>query len=167
MGRHLRGDGEGTKVRGEEGQGGREVGGGNRGRAPDADITVRHKLSKTIVKLDKSVKGRHRAVPCPIDVLRQTEYCPSWLEVRPVSCSVTGRDKSDGDQGNLISTYNSFLWQGPGGIKTAPRLPNNILTDLKLVKLGSRNLSQGIPDDTKTFCTGSQTKLPVIERTPR
>ena len=97
------------------------------------------------------------------DILRQPQYCPTWLTVKvgQISCDSLVCDLSDSE--NVVSTYNSYLWQGPGGIKTAS-LPDNI----EFVKSGSKeNRPQSSPDTVlvKTFCTSSQTALPDRQRT--
>ena len=143
-------------------------GGKDGGHAPsDADISVKDNLSQTIMKLDKSVKGRSpltlKKPKADRDILRQPQYCPTWLtaKVGHISCDISVCDASDTE--NVVSNYNSYLWQGPGGIKTAS-LPD----DIKFVKFGSRrNLPQSSLNlnSLKTFCTGSQTILPDRQRT--
>ena len=143
-------------------------GGKDGGHAPsNADVSVKDNLSQTIVKLDRSVKGRSplalKKPKADTDILRQPQYCPTWLtaKVGQISCALLVCDPSDSE--NAISNYNSYLWQGPGGIKTA-FLPD----DIEFVKSGSRkNRHQSSLDivHVKTFCTGSQTTLPNRQRT--
>ena len=141
-------------------------GGKDGGHAPsNADVSVRDNLSQTIVKLDRSVKGRSPlALKEPkADILRQPQYCPTWLTVKVGQISCDSRVCDPSDLENVVSSYNHYLWQGPGGIKTAS-LPDNI----KFVKSGSKeNCPQSSPDTVlvKTFCTSSQTALPDRQRT--
>ena len=145
-----------------------EGGGKDGGHAPsNADNSVKDNLSQTIVKLDRSVKGRSpltlKKPKADIDILRQPQYSPTWLtaKVGHISCDFFVCDTSDTE--NAVSTYNSYLWQGPGGIKTAS-LPD----DIKFVKSSSRrSLPLSSPNlvHIKTFCTSSQTVLPDSQRT--
>ena len=100
-------------------------GGEDGGHAPiNADISVSDKLSKTLVLLDNSVNGRS-----PVKAERQTgvdirnsQYCPSWLQ-NDFRAEYTEIEVADSDKSNVVSSFNSFCWQGPGGLKNAPLLP--------------------------------------------
>ena len=109
-------------------------GGEDGGHAPsDADNKVIDKLSETIVSLDNSVKGRS-SVPSETQTgndIRRAQYCPSWLKIQ-YSTDSKYREvmTSSCDPAKAVSDFNSFCWQGLGGLRLAPSLPSD-LTDIK------------------------------------
>ena len=146
-------------------------GGEDGGHAPiNADTLVSDKLSKTLVMLDNSVIGRSpvKAERQRGDDIRVSQYCPSWLQIDFRDETLDTEVKvSDIDKANIISSYNSFCWQGPGGLKNAPVIPSDLLTDLKDVRSGLKcppPVSDILHDN---FCSGSQTTLTDISRTSR
>ena len=77
-------------------------GGEDRGHAPNANILVSDKLSKTLQKLDSSVIGRS-----PVTTERQTgndirrpkpQYCPSWLKMNFSASEVFDIESQPSDQ---------------------------------------------------------------------
>ena len=113
-------------------------GGEDRGHAPNADILVSDKLSKTLQKLDSSIIGRS-----PVTAERQTgnsirrpQHCPSWLKMNYSTAEVFDIESqpSDSDRSNIVYSFNCFCWQGCGGQQSAPVLPCDLLTDIKDVK---------------------------------
>ena len=108
-------------------------GGGDRGHAPDADITVIETLAETIVKLDKSVGGRSPG-KCVgrSEQHRQSQYTPTWLNINVGTLSEVMEydENSDDSEAIAISSFNQFCWQGPGGTKVCPLLPPN-LTEIR------------------------------------
>ena len=82
----------------------------DRGHAPNADILVNDKLSKTLQKLDSSVIGRS-----PVTAERQTgndirrpQYCPSWLKMNFSAAEVFDIESqpSDSDRLNIVYSFN-------------------------------------------------------------
>ena len=106
-------------------------GGGDRGHAPDADITVIETLGETIVKLDKSVVGRSpRKCVGRSEPHRQSQYTPTWLNINVGTLSEVIEYGENSDVTEAISSFNQFCWQGPGGTKVCPLLPPN-LTEIR------------------------------------
>ena len=148
-------------------------GGEHRGHAPNADILVSDKLSKTILKLDSSVIGRS---PVPAERqtgsdIRRPKCCPTWLKIN-ISDEVfdiesEGQQSSGSDRSNLISSFNRFCWQGQGGLKRAPVLPLHLLTNIKDVKSGPKRPPPVDDILHDSVCTRSSTKLTDISRTSR
>ena len=105
-------------------------GGVDGGHAPmNADIKVNDILSETIVKLDRSVIGRSpllKSSVARIDRHQQQEYIPTWFSHGDWSSDNKRNFKSDTDSLNAISDFNYFCWQGPGGLKDPPRLPDTV-----------------------------------------
>ena len=74
---------------------------------------------------------------------------------------------SDEDRKNVISNYNYFLWQGPGGLKTAPTLPNN-LEPISKVKRRVYQIDNGLGESSNLFLPPKTlTSLTGIETAPR
>ena len=90
-------------------------------------------LSETIVNLDNSVKEQS-SVPSETRTgndIRRAQYCPSWLQIQysaDSKCSEVMTSFCDSAQ--AVSDFNSFCWQGLGGLRLAPSLPSD-LTDIK------------------------------------
>ena len=58
------------------------------------------------------------------EVMRKSQYCPSWLQIDfRAEYVYTEIEVSDSDKANVVSSFNTFCWQGPGGLKNAPLLP--------------------------------------------
>ena len=99
----------------------------------DIDIKVIDNLSETIVNLDNSVKEQS-SVPSETQIgndIRRAQYCPSWLQIQysaDSKCSEVMTSFCDSAQ--AVSDFNSFCWQGLGGLRLAPSLPSD-LTDIK------------------------------------
>ena len=99
----------------------------------DVDIKVIDKLSESIVNLDNSVKEQS-SVPSETQTgndIRRAQYCPSWLQIQysaDSKCSEVMTSFCDSAQ--AVSDFNSFCWQGLGGLRLAPSLPSD-LTDIK------------------------------------
>ena len=148
-------------------------GGEDGGHAPiNADISVSDELSKTLVILDNSVNGRSpvKAERQRADDTRMSQYCPSWLQInfRSEYVNTEGR-VSDNDEANVVSSFNSYCWQGPGGLKNPPVLPRDLLTDLRDLKCGPKDKwSPPVTDILHdNFCSESQTTLANISRSYR
>ena len=97
--------------------------GGDRGHAPDADITVRETL-KTIVKVNISFESGHRDQG-------QVEYIDINYEASDFADFGDNRDITD-----MVYNLNHFCWQRAGGIKELPpMLSHNLakVTDKKTV----------------------------------
>ena len=100
----------------------------------DVDIKVIDKLSESIVNLDNSVKEQS-SVPSETQTgndIRRAQYCPSWLQIQysaDSKCSEVMTSFCDPAQ--AVSDFNRFCWQGPGGLRLAPSLPSDLLTDIK------------------------------------
>ena len=146
-------------------------GGEDGGHAPiNADIIVSDKLSKTIVILDTSVIGRS---PASLEKqlgndIRLPQYRPSWLQINFRAEYFDQESQiSDIDKSDLVSSYNRFCWQGPGGLKTAPALPDDLLTDIKNVQSYSKCPPPVTDILHDNFCTQSQTTLTDISKTSR
>ena len=148
-------------------------GGEDGGHAPiNPDISVSDKLSKTLVILDNSVNGRSpvKAERQTGEDIRKSQYCPSWLQIDFQDKHVyTEIEVSDSDKANIVSSFNSFCWQGPGGLKNAPLLPSDLLTDLRNVRSGLKAKCPPPVTDIlhDNFCSGSQTTLTNISRSFR
>ena len=64
--------------------------------------------------------------------IRRAQYCPSWLQIQysaDSKCSEVMTSFCDPAQ--AVSDFNRFCWQGPGGLRLAPSLPSDLLTDIK------------------------------------
>ena len=180
VGRHLRGDGEGIRIGGEE-----RIGGQHRRHKPamvgfwrltmdpnfwetpsssDSTLKVSAQLSETLVKLESDVLGRSSA-PVESASERQSEYCPTWFS----DSWNYNQSESESSEGlrNVISDYNAFLWQGPGGLKRAPTLPENLSPVKSCRGQNKPRDGTGTSSDVLTRSPMAASSLTIMERTLR
>ena len=147
-------------------------GGEDRGHAPiNAELSVSDELTKTLVRLNKSVIGRSPVTSEQTGSdIGKSQYCPSWLQMNflPKYSDTENQDKvSESDLSDIVSNFNSYCWQGRGGLKVAPVLPFDRLTDIRNVRSGPK----GSPPVTDilhdNFCSQSLTTLTEICKTSR
>ena len=66
--------------------------------------------------------------------MRKSQYCPSLLQIDFRAEYVdTEIEVSDSDKANVVSSFNTFCWQGPGGLKRAPLLPFCALKTISVI----------------------------------